>query len=214
MKKLILLLPAIALYNSVPAQSTKFEGVITYSMTIEGNTQYAAMMQGSTMKVYVKNNMSKTVVTNPMSNTIVIEDNTKPDEPVILIDAMDNKYQLKNEKNQKDSPQPDFKYDDATKQIAGYLCHHAQLTQTGKGGETMTSDIYYTDQLPMNDQGGKLKGLKGFPLEFNGKVHGITSENIATSVEKQPLSDTTFIVPKGYKLVTRAEMMEEMKGGH
>ena len=187
-----------------------FEGVVTYSMTVD-NPQMASMMQGSSIKVYIKGDQTKTYSDMGMSKTTVITNKKTPGDPVILVEVMGNKYQLKNDKK-KDEKTPEIKYTDETKTVAGYACKKAEVTVTGMDGQTYVSNVYYTTDLPPYAGGyGQFKGLNGFPLEYNMTQRGMNLSLSATKVEKQSVSDDTFKVPSGYKLMTQEEMQADIQ---
>jgi GLPGLI family protein len=188
-----------------------FEGVITFSISVD-NPQAASMMQGSSVKVYMKGDRTKTMVDMGMSKQMYFTDRKTPDDPIILVEVMGNKYQLKMDKAKKDDNMPAIKYTDETKTVAGYNCHKAEVTVTGKDGQPYTSNVYYTEDLPAYAGGsGQFKGLKGFPLEYTMKQQGMNISMAATSVTKQSLSDDTFTVPSGYKVMTQDEMQQDIQ---
>jgi len=196
-----------------------FEGVVTFTFNIDGDAppQAAQMMQGSTIKTYIKGNMSRTESNFGMMKTVTIADKSKPDGTVMLMDMMGNKYQLKMDdktKKEADDAKPaEIKYLDGTKTIAGYACKEAQATMIDKkSGTTYTSDIYYTEDLPYNNEtpSAQFKGLKGFPMSFNMKKSGISFTIAAQSIVKQSVPDSMFAVPAGYKLMTQDDMQKDM----
>src|SRR5579863_6962405 len=90
--------------------SASFEGVVTYSMSID-NPQAASMMQGSSVKVYMKGDKAKSVVDMTMQKITSIYDTKTPDEPIVLLEIMGNKYQVKNDPaKKKDDVAPTIKY--------------------------------------------------------------------------------------------------------
>ena len=189
----------------------KFEGVITYSMTVD-NAQYAQMFAGSTVKIYMKGSKTKSVTNSAMYKRIEIGDNSTTAKPILLVEAGGNKYQMKDDTSKAAADvTPDIKYVDGTKEIAGYTCKKAEVTATSKTGETTTADVYYTEKLPAFKGKSGIKGLKGCALEFSVSQQGIKITMTATEVKQQSVSDDTFIVPKGYKLVTQQEMMADMQ---
>jgi len=197
---------------------SSFEGIVTYSISVD-NPQAASMMQGSSIKVYMKGDKSKTYSDMGVSKTTVFTDKATPDDPIILLEIMGNKYQLKNDKTKKDDSKPVIKYTDDAKTIAGYNCHKAEVTTTGQDGQSYTTDVYYTEDLPSySGSRGQFKGLKGFPMEYSMKQQGMTISMSATTVTKQSVSDDTFTVPSGYKLMTSEEMQADiqknMSGGN
>jgi GLPGLI family protein len=188
-----------------------FEGVITYSISVD-NPQMASMMQNATMMVYIKGDKSKVLQDMGMYKTMIFADRKTPDDPIVLKEMMGNKYQIKNDKTKKNDKDPVIKYTDETKQVAGYNCHKAEVTITDEQGQSYTSNVYYTEELPYFDDGSsKFKGLKGFPLEFSIKNRGMNFAMAATKVEKKSVPDDTFTIPTGYKLVTQQEMMEDVQ---
>lgn len=198
---------------------SSFEGVITYSVSVD-NPQAASMMQGSSVKIYMKGDQVKAVSDMGMSKTIVISNKATPDKPAILVEVMGNKYQLKMDpaKKKDDDDKPTIKYTDETKTVAGYNCHKAEITTMGKDGQSYTTNVYYTEDLPSySGSRDQFKGLKGFPLEYSMKQQGMNIAISATSVSKESVPDDTFTVPSGYKLMTademQADIQKQMSGG-
>jgi GLPGLI family protein len=193
------------------SEDPTFEGVVTYSMNVD-NPQAAAMMQGSSVKEYIKGNMNKTCVDAGPSKQTYITDRTKTDSPIILIEIMGNKYQVKTDKTKKEDKDPVIKYTDETKQVAGYTCHKAEITTTDEQGQASATNVYYTEDIKVTpSKNGQFKGLKGFPLEYSMKQQGMNITISATKVEKEAISDDTFAVPAGYKLMTKEEMMQDVQ---
>lgn len=204
-------------YTNAPV-TPDFEGVITYTINMEGgdNDQVAQMMKAYTIKTYIKGDMCRTESNMGMVSTIAIGNSKKPKEPVLLINMMGEKYQLKiDEKEMKKSEtnKPEIKYLTGTKKIAGYDCKEAQISvKDDKTGSTMTSDVYYTDQLPYNNDGyqNHFNGLKGFPLSYSMSQSGMNFTFAAQSIEKQSVPDSLFNVPAGYKLMSEDDMEKDI----
>jgi GLPGLI family protein len=200
------------------SSDSSFEGVVTYSLTVD-DPQAQSMMQGSSVKVFIKGDQTKTYSDMGMSKTTVFTNKKTPDDPIILVEVMGNKYQLKKDNTKKDDAAPAVKYTDETKTIAGYTCKKAEFTIVGKDGQSYTSNVYYTEDLPVYTGGyGQFKGIKGFPLEYNMKQRGMNIALSATKVDKKSVSDDEFKVPAGYKLMTQEEMQQDiqknMSGGN
>lgn len=196
-----------------------FEGIVTYSVSVD-NPQAASMMQGSSVKIYMKGDKVKTITDMGMQKITTFSDNKASNDPIVLIEIMGNKYQLKTDPSmKKDETKPAIKYTDETKTVAGYNCHKAEVTVTGKDGKTYTTDVYYTEDLPAySGSRDQFKGLKGFPLEYTMKQQGVNIAITATSVSKESVPDDTFTVPSGYKLMTaeqmQADIQKQMSGGN
>ncbi len=186
-----------------------FEGVVTYSISVD-NPQMAAFV-GSSMTQYVKGSKTKTLQDGMISKTI-FSDRSTTDEPIVLLDAMGNKYQVKNDPTKKADKDPMIKYMDDTKTILGYTCHKAEITATDAQGQAITSEVYYTEDIvtPIA-KSGPFKLLKGFPLEYSMSQQGVKVSITATKVDKQSLKDDTFTVPSGYKLMTMEEIRADIQ---
>jgi GLPGLI family protein len=189
-----------------------FEGAVTYSVSVD-NPQAASMMQGSTIKTYIKGTKTKTVSDMGIYKSTTIADRGTSDEPIVLVEMMGNKYQIKPDPTKKkEDKDPVIKYTDDTKTIAGYNCQKAEVTITGDDGQSYTTNVYYTEDIVTPPaKNGQFKGMKGFPLEFSMKQRGMNMAVSATKVDKQSVSDDTFTVPSGYKLMTREEMQADIQ---
>jgi GLPGLI family protein len=209
MKKIasLILVATLASATTTIAQSG-FDGVITYDVSADGgaNPQAAQMMQGATFQIFFSHstNRTKSIMKFAMgTQTSIINGDTI----VSLMDMGPRKMESKMAKSDlkkynHQTQDPDIKYTDETKQIAGYACKKAVITTTGKDGQPQTVDVYYTDQLPSYEgKDGEYKGLKGFPLEFTSINRGMTIKFSASSVKKQALSDDTFAIPDGYQMM-------------
>jgi GLPGLI family protein len=191
-----------------PSADATFEGVITYTVSVEGgNPQAAQMMKNATMTMYFKPGKSKVVMDMGMMKTTAFADKGA-DSVTTLMDMGSNKYISKtaNKSKSGDANAANIKYLDDTKTIAGYNCKKAQIT--GKDGTP--ADVWYTEDIPSSYGGkeGEYSGLKGFPLQFSGSSHGMTITYTAQSVTKQSVSDDTFTIPSGY-----SPMPAGMRGG-
>jgi len=191
-----------------------FAGVIKYSITVDGasNPQAAQMMQNSTFTIYLASGKAKSVFAFSMGTQSSLS-GVIPDSVISLRDIGGQKVEMKIPISNKaiGGKNPDIKYLDDTKEIAGYTCHRAQVTNANG----TTTDVYYTDQLPAYEgKKGEYKGLKGFPLEFSSTERGgMTVKFSAISVTKQALSDDVFAVPSGYTLQAMPAMGQHGMGG-
>ena len=117
------------------------------------------------------------------------------------------------EKQQSKRPEPVFKYDNKTKKVAGYKCKHAvMILKDDESGEEIETDVYYTEEIPAQAN-TKLKGLKGFPLEYSVNNSGMVITMTAKTIEKKKVAKDEFDVPEGYKVMTMEEFREMMTGG-
>jgi GLPGLI family protein len=194
-----------------------FEGVITYNMSFSASGQSGgAMQQSSGRLVYIKGDKVRTEVNNSMFKRVTIGDRKTKEEITLVTTPDGGKYEVKPDPT-KVKPgtedKPEIKYLDSTKVIAGYTCKAADITVTGKTGEKNSVIVFYTDQLPYNEDMGQFKGLKGFLMQFGVQFGQTNITFVAQSIEKKALSDTLFTVPaKGYKIYSsNAEMMKDIQ---
>ena len=219
MKKLTsLLVLASAIIALSFTGSADFEGKVVYSIDISGGNmppQAKSMMQGSTATVYVKGDKAKTEMNMGMQTTTSFYDR-KTNTSVTLMEIMGNKYKLKPEEK-KDEKKPDVKTNitSETKTIAGYVCKKAEVTMTdAKGAHTF--NIWFTEDIPNHintnhENGYQFKDIKGMPLEYEIEAkNGMTMKMTATSVSKETIDDSKFVIPDGYKEMTAEEMQQDL----
>ena len=213
-KVVALMLLAVTFVSSVIAQ---FEGKIVYELDYElpeAMEAQRAMLPPSMDMIIGKDNV-KIIQKTMMGEQVVITD-TKKDETILLMDMAGQKTAIKipaEEKEKQDkSPKPEFKYDSKTKKVAGYKCKHAVMVMKGDDGEEIETDVYYTEEIPAQAN-TKLKGLKGFPLEYSVTNRGMVITMTAKNIEKIKVAKSEFDVPEGYKVMTMEEFQEMMTGG-
>ena len=222
-KSLLFFCLLIQLTAFINPKSTKpFEGIINFSLSFEGlSPEIESMMAGSEMKVYIKKEKSKTDMNMAVSHTTVITD-SKTKQAITLMDMMGQKIMMKFntdslQKEQNQAP-PVIRYIDETKEIAGYKCGKAEITinsVTDESGQPQpfTSFVYYTEEIPVNEYDLKMKGLKGYPMEYEMNQNGMKIKMTAKSVSKESIPNSAFDVPPGYKEMTKEELMKSMMGG-
>lgn len=221
MKKFLFLVSAAAclvLGAAFSPASKGFEGVVTYDVRMESPAlppEAMAMMQGSQMKIYTKNEKTRVELKMGPSENITIVD-SKAKTSVSLIDIMGNKYMIKsNMEDNKEEAKTELKYVDGTKEIAGYKCKKAEMTVTATDGSKHNFEVYYTEDIP-NTSGYKnsIKGLKGFPMEYGmyAPEYNMTMYFTVKTISKETVADSKFEVPAGYKETTREELMKGFQG--
>lgn len=197
--------------NLIQAQnSNSFEGTISYSISFEGlPAEAAAMFATSEMKTYIKKEMLRTDMNMGFAKTITISD-LKNQSYVILTEAMGQK--IMSRKSPKDtlekdnSTVPNIKYLNDVKEIAGYKCKKAEVTNIDNQGLPHTFSVYYTEELPYSDYQSQFQGLKGCLMEFEINESGMTMKISAKTVSKESISDDIFKIPEGYKEVSPEQM--------
>ena len=189
-----------------------FEGVITYSMNFddEGLDPTAkSMLSNAEMIIYIKNEKSRIDTDMGMMKNSSITDSKKK-TAFVLMDMMGQKMVMKMgaEEMENQDAKPKITYLDKTKEIAGYQCKKAQVIF----GENEPVTVYYTEEIPAVVN-GQIKGLKGYPLEYETNYNGLKAVFTAKSVKKELIDDTKFIVPSDYQEITKEEIQKMFGGG-
>ena len=222
MKKISFILSALSVLSffSFTFSGTDFEGKVVYSIDISGGNlppQAKSMMAGSTATIYVKGDKARTEMNMGMQTTTTIYDR-KANTHVTLMEMMGNKYKIKADDSKKDEKKSDIKTNVTaeTKTIAGYVCKKAVVTVTDAKGTAQNFNIWFTEEISnhMNsssENGAQFKDIKGMPLEYEIIAqNGMTMKMSATSVSKETVADSKFVVPDGYKETTIEDMQKDM----
>lgn len=210
----LLVLAGIAITNFAFAQ-VPFEGSVVYSMEIEGmemDPTTQSMLGTMETKIFVKGDKSRTEVNMAMAKNITIADSKKK-TATVLMDVMGMKYALKvgsEDMAREEEASKDIKinYIDETKEIAGYKCKKAQITNK----ENITVNVFYSEEIAGGSYDNKFKGLKGFPMEYEMNQNGMKMLITANEVRKEKVDDKIFEIPEGYKETTKEEL-QKMFGG-
>lgn len=214
-------------YASMPGGKKGFKGVITFSISYEGESltpaQTAYMPKTSIVKIM--DNKSINIMNYGMGAQSTIED-PENDRYVILIEGGGKKKyyktKLSEERQRKDSTlkaSTDITLDliNETKVIAGFECKKAVITVTPKDtadGEAQTIIVYYSPEMgskELND-GDIFAGIDGMLLEYVIDAGDIQVKYTATEVKKGGVSSTDFLIPDDFVEFTTEEI-EKMKGG-
>lgn len=219
MKRLKYSIIAIALTSSVIAYGQKkFEGTVTYSLELLGDVDpQVASMVPSEVKAFYKGDINRMEMDNSMGTNIIIT-NSKDKTGVVLLDMMGKKLalkmddDLKKKNDEKNADKFEVKITEETKEIAGYKCKKAVVTDK-ESKETF--DIYFTNELPPT--GGlsneTFKGIDGMLLEFQSSMNGMKNKMTVKKIKKDKIDDAMFTIPAEYKVVKKEDMMKEFGGG-
>lgn len=218
MKKLILLSLALVIGLTTFAQEKFTEGKITLKQSMTSDVpemkkvlESMAGEDGLRTISYVKGNLSRSEINNPMTGDITTISNADKKQVLMLMDTptMEKKYTLTTvTKEQEEEIKKNVSIVEGTKTktILGYDCkeHTVSLKQDGV---TMEIVMYITDQIvPAVSQQTAMLGneLKGFPmymemrLDQGGMAMTIVTE--VTELKSESLSDDLFSLtpPEGY----------------
>lgn len=217
MKKLILAFVAIAI--ALPSLAQKnFEGTIKYALTYEDLPAEMAAMEAmlpDEMITIIKGEKSRLEQSMGMGMSSVTITDMKKGSGVLLMDMMGKKMAMemtkeefeKMDKKNASKKEPEFKYMDETKEIAGYKCKKAVVVVEGAG----EMEVYYTEDLP-SGANKQFEGLKGFPLEYKIAQGPMKIKVTAESVKMEKVDKKLFEIPDGYDKMTFEEFQKSMGG--
>lgn len=204
------------------ADGKPFEGEVTYEITYPESNLDASVMEmfPKSMKVYIKDEFSKTVLNTGMGKTSNIF-NSKEMYSITLLDMMGQKYALRssteiiNDKIEK-APSSQIEFLDETKVISGYTCKKAIVTIKDELIKTESELIvYYSEEFSqknLNKDNPIFHGIKGIMLEYEIDTQGILMKFTASLVEAKKISKKEFDIPKNYEVTTEAELKSKFGG--
>ena len=224
MKKLFLLVCMTFLYVIQLSAQKKpdFEGIVKYSLSFEDSglpPEALAMFKNAEVVVYITPDNQRTDMDMVLQSTTTIV-NMKKNTMFTLMNVGEKKYLIKTDeadiKKEREAPsEMTINYLEETKDILGYACKKAEVTLPQVPG--MIMNVYFTEEIPVNEISPVYKGLKGFPLEYTMNMGGLQITFNAKSIIKEKVPASTFEVPKeGYTEITaealQAELMKHMGG--
>lgn len=178
-----------------------------------------AMMEGSTMKMYMKdgNVRNETSMGGFMKTTNIT--NAESKETLMLIDGMMGKYaaKMKMDDLEEDADDTEEELDielvDETKEVAGYTCKKA-IIYDAAGNENV---FWYTEEIEAPKNGGKYmkEGIPGMALEFSVVQPQISMTFTATEFSKKvknPKEKFDMSIPEGFTEKS-IDDLQKMMGG-
>lgn len=220
MKRIITsLLAVFAVLMNVNAQLT--EGHVSYNVEFSSKQpefqMYAGMMQGSRLDIYFTKGKSRTEMkVGTIMETVNIIENAS-EKMLTLMSGMIGKKAIEGTTKKEETKEPAPKFDvelvNETKEIAGYKCKKAIVTDE----QSSKYNFWYTEDIKMNSKGQKYfdeYGIPGFPMEMEFIQNDMNVRMVASSIEKLPKKNNLFSldIPEGYQLTTQKEL-EEIMGG-
>ena len=193
------------------AQSVNFEGEVHFVTTytyfppeLEKFKDYLPV----TMDIYVRNNlMTKEGPTGYANGYQIHIRNFATNQGYTAMKVGDDAvaYRKSAKDYQTESagmPTPtSIEYVEGTRKIAGFVCNKALVFLPGY---TQPFTVYYTEKIP-KEAFQVYKGLKGFPMYFEGDLKGVKYYSEAKSANPTPQSDSRFLLPKEYTVVSYEE---------
>ncbi len=223
MKKIFisLLIPVVLLTSvSITTLAKDFKGIITYKISVEGDNITPEMKAfiPKVMTYIVKGKMAKTEITvSSMKQTQIIDGENKM--VYSLFDMMGQKFYTKTTEEQLDeemetSSEPKIEFVNETKEIAGYTCKKAVVTDE-QGGSKTSYIVYYAPELgsqALNFDNPLFKDIDGLLMEFEIQEGGMKMKFEAIEVEKKNVSDKEFEIPEDYQEKTPDELRQNFGG--
>lgn len=194
------------------------EGHANYKVDVSSDEPEMAMaismMQGTTLDIYFKDKSTRTDVSmGAIMKIQTIIDGTSEDV-LMLMSGMVGKKAIKTsieelEKQSKDEEEPQFDVQliDETKELAGYKCKKAVLTD--EEGNEMT--FWYTEDIKVNSKGQNYLNDKvpGFPMQYEMNQGGMLMSFTIDSFEKKLKNASELFsqeIPDGYEEMTMEEL--------
>lgn len=142
---------------------------------------------------------------------LVYISNLKEGKNYSLLRVMDQKYMYKADTVE----QPfgynqmldiSFKYLDDTTSIAGYFCNIAEAYCPAISDKPLM--LYYTHDIDIASPNTNtpFKEIQGVLLGFQVRLSGINMKFIANEVVPEEIADEEFLIPDGYKIVSKKEL--------
>lgn len=189
------------------------EGHLKYDIDVTSDNPDMAMaiqmMTGSTMEVYFKEHLSKSIMQmgTMMKVTTITDSETR--KQLMLMDGMMGKKVIKTEMEttsdtEEGNPELDITLVDETKKILNYTCKKA-LARDQEGNEF---EIWYTEEIDVKTEGHKFlnQGVPGFPMEFSVIQKGMIMKMTLSAFEEKltEKGKTLFSMdsPEGYEEMT------------
>ncbi len=193
------------------------EGKVVYDISYpeSGLDAQTLQMLPSESSTYFKNDRMRIDMKMGMGmNNRILVDNSKKDVHV-LMDMMGNKmdmYMTEKEidKELNDEGEYTISKSDETKEIAGYICNKAVINT--KDGNKF--NVWYTKKINIKNANwnNQFKSLDGFLMEFRMNQNGLTMEMTARNISLEKVNDEIFIVPEGYKVMSKEDLKKMSKG--
>lgn len=215
MKKFLFFLFTFCLFlNALAQKKVNFEGIVKYGISFEDAglpPEAVALFKNAEVKLYISPDKQRTDINMVMQNSTSIVD-LKEKTLVNIMDIGGKKYLIKIDeaqlkKDKEAEPNLKINYTTETKTIAGYVCQKAEVVMDDASGTIM--NVYFTDEIPLNEINPVYKGLKGFPLEYTMSMGGVTIKFIATSITKEKIDKSVFDVSKEGYIETTAEALQQ-----
>ncbi len=215
LKKITILLCFIAYYGSSIAQEKFSEGIIKYKITITGqvptpaNEPALTETKSGTLTISIKGDNVREDIQLEDGYTHSQISNYATEKEIILQTINTTRYAI--ELNLKDQRKKNAGYYDALlqlgsgrKTIAGKDAREGALKY--KNGSSLNFYFVNEYELKHPEVFEQLPEIKGIPAEYDLPMsNGFTTHFELSSIEAEPVSNATFRIPEGYRIISRKE---------
>lgn len=190
-----------------------FTGKIIYQITYPGAnlSEDETQMLPNEMTLTISDDYLKTSLPSKLGATEIIF-NLKDNSSTALIDNNGNKFAITNEddNSRENEKAPVVDLTNETKEIAGHQCKLAYVTAFEENGTPRPKvAVYYAEDIQhpgIYKLLPELKGLPGFPLEYEIKGGDISQKLQAIRVHRHKVSDNEFKIPAEYEQHQKLEI--------
>ena len=197
-----------------------FEGHLTMKMEVidvPAEMESMKAMFESTIQIYIKNEQSRSEMTNALTGNMVVISDGKKNEVTMLMDMMGEKtavvYGMEEYKAQKEQGTNDIqtKKTGITKVIAGHTCEKVLATiKTADGSAEM--EVWCAKDI--QNVNAEMADYPGMPLEYTIIAEGIKMHFITTEITEKKVDENLFTIPAGYTKKTSKEFEQGFGGKH
>ncbi len=197
---------------SILQKGDGFQGIITYDITYESDELSASdrAQLPTEMVVYISDNKVRQDQTTAFYSFSQIFD-FNDGSTIILMDVMGQKIAVKQSKEEFEEAmemaeikEPEIKFVDETKQIAGYRSKKAELIMDGD-----VVDVFYTDELDVPEkinENTEFKGIKGLLMDYTVIKEGLIMTTTVREINSSRVAAHKFKIPDDYELKTAEEL--------
>lgn len=212
---------AVALiYSCTPSSDEKglSEGIIEYDAVAVDQSNPMANMAPNKMTVKFKNNkliaqmsagmgvVSLSIISDPETRSLIEMVKVFTSKAAHVSDSNDVKMDLNT------MPKVKITNTNDTKVIAGYKCKKALVSYVDQK-DRPKFEVYYTTELNIKNSNwaNLYSAIDGVLMEYQIDRYGMEMRFTASKVSKAEVANSTFDLPKDYKLISGSEMSEIFK---
>jgi len=192
------------------------QGVIHYNISYINNKliKFPTYTLPKSMNLKFKNHMSKNTIEGFMGLfSISYITNTKKSTNITILKVMESKYYYVGEKHEIPCSFDDLAGKILTpvnepKEIAGLKCNKMVVSFTDTKRDTFS--VYYTNDISVRhpNRVNPYKEIEGVMMQFDVKLSYVEMRFLANKVKFEPIDDSEFEVPQGYKEIGKEKMVE------